>query len=119
MDRITLKSLQFHGKHGYYDRERKQGNQFEVDITAWGDFKQSAGEDNLRLTFNYLKAEEVARKVIEGKSRKLIETLCSHIGDQLFKDFSGLQKLQVSVRKLNPPIKTPAKYAEILMEWNR
>lgn len=119
MDTITLKSLQFHGKHGYYDEERQEGNHFELDVTAEGEFKSAIDEDNLELTFNYEIVKEVAQNVFDGPSEKLIETLCKRIGDGIFDRTDTVKKLTVSLRKMNPPIGVPAKYAEITMRWNR
>lgn len=119
MDTITLKSLQFSGKHGYYDKERQKGNHFELDVIAKGDFKKSIDGDNLDRTFNYEIVKEVAQKVFEGPSEKLIETLCSRIGNEIFERSTITKELTVSLRKLNPPIGVPADYAEITMTWNR
>lgn len=119
MDTITLKALKFHAPHGYYDNERIEGNYFEIDVIAFGDFRKAVSDDNLELTFNYERVEKVTEQVMNGPSEKLIETLCYHIGEKLFKQSSNLRKLNVSVRKMNPPIKTAAEYAEITMKWKR
>lgn len=118
-DRITLKSLKIHGKHGYYPEERENGNHFEIDLTATGNFRGSIKNDNLVETFDYQVADKIVRDVINGPSEKLIETLCVKIGDQLFEKFSSINALTVSLRKMNPPIETPAAYAEITMQWSR
>ena len=119
MDTITLKSLSFHAKHGYYDEEREKGNRFEVDLVAEGHFRMAVGGKQLSATFDYEQAERVVQKIMTGESDYLIETLCSKIGDELFNRFSIVKKLRVSVRKLNPPLKTDARFAEITMEWKR
>lgn len=120
MDRITLKSLSYHAKHGYDKQERQEGNQFEVDVIAYGSFKGAANQDNdLRQTFNYQKAEQIASSVMTGYSRKLIETLCRDIGNKIFDAFPIVTTLTVSVRKLSPPIKTQTAYAEITLTWSR
>lgn len=119
MDKITINSLSFRGLHGYYDRERIDGNEFEIDVTAKGDFKSAIENDDLKQTFNYELVEEVAGEVLSGESEKLIESLCKKIGDRLFELSPQVKKLSVTVRKLNPPIKTPAAFAEITMKWKR
>lgn len=119
MDKITINSLSFRGLHGYYDRERMDGNEFEVDVTAKGNFRPAIENDDLEQTFNYEIVEEVAGNILSGESEKLIESLCKKIGDQLFERSPRIKKLTVTVRKLNPPIKTPAAYAEITMKWKR
>lgn len=119
LDTITLKSLEFSGNHGYYDEERQEGNHFELDVIAKGNFKQSIEGDNLEKTFNYEIVKEVADKVFSGPSEKLIETLCTRIGNEIFERSAITKELIVSLRKLNPPIGVPAEYAEITMRWNR
>lgn len=120
MDRITIKSLKFHAKHGHNKKERIDGNHFEVDVVAFGEFREAAiGDNDLGETFNYQKAEEISCSVMYGKSRKLIETLCADIGDQLFDACPLVQSLSVSVRKLSPPIDTETAYAEITLKWKR
>lgn len=120
MDCITIKSLSYHAKHGYSKQERIEGNRFEVDVVAFGNFRGAAEQDeNLELTFDYTTAEEIVRSVMLGESRKLIETLCREIGDIIFESSPIILSLKVSVRKLSPPIKTKAAYSEITLEWNR
>lgn len=120
LDRITLKSLAYEAKHGYYDDERRGGNRFEIDLTAYGSFRAAATNDhNLEITFDYERAEQIVSEVMHGEPKKLIETLCSEIGSKIFEAFPVVKHLNVSVRKLNPPIKTEASYAEVTLEWKR
>ncbi len=119
LDTITLKGLTFTGKHGYYKEEREQGNRFEVDAVASGNFKESIKQDDLAKTFNYELVEKIAEELFRGKSEKLIEKLCFEIGERIFEESQLVKVLKISVRKLNPPIKTKAEYAEITMEWKR
>jgi len=119
LDTITLKSLEFYGKHGYYDEERREGNHFELDVIAKGNFIAAIEDDDLNQTFNYEIVKEVAQRVFKGPSEKLIESLCSRIGNEIFERSTITKELTISLRKLNPPIGVPAEYAEITMKWNR
>lgn len=119
LDTITLKSLEFYGNHGYYDEERQKGNHFELDVIAKGDFKAAIKDDDLDKTFNYEIVKEMAQRVFNGPSEKLIETLCSRIGNEIFERSTITKELTISLRKLNPPIGVSAEYAEITMTWNR
>lgn len=120
MDIITIKGLEYRGKHGFYSNERKSGNSFELDVIAKGDFKQAIKNNDLKQTFNYELVTDVADNVFNGQSEYLIETLCNKIGDGIFsKTGSFVKILTVKVRKVHPPIKTTAAYAEIEMTWKR
>jgi len=118
-DVITIKSIQFYGKHGHAEIERIEGNQFEVDVTAKGFFKDSIKNEELDKTFDYALAEKTAAEIIYGPSQKLIETLCYQIGEELFKKAETVLELIVTVRKLNPPVDSPTEYAQISMTWKR
>lgn len=118
-DVVTLKSLKIHGLHGYYDHERQHGNHFEVDLIASGRFSSSIEGDDLTQTFDYEAAESIIRAIFAGPSEKLIETLCERTGREIMSAFPHVAELTVALRKCNPPIKNPAKYAEIQMSWKR
>ena len=118
-DVVTLKSLKIHGLHGYYDHERQHGNHFEVDLIASGRFSGAIEGNDLTQTFDYEAAESIIRAIFAGPSEKLIETLCERTGREIMSAFPHVAKLTVALRKCNPPINSPAKYAEIQMSWKR
>lgn len=119
MDILTLKSLQYRAKHGYYEQERAEGNTFEVDLTFNLDLSAAASTDDLDNTIDYQQAEGLVKEIMYGPSVKLIETLTQRIGDKLFDSFSEVQKLEIRVRKLNPPLETKTQYSEVTMTWPR
>ncbi|MGK7370999.1 MAG: dihydroneopterin aldolase [Candidatus Halalkalibacterium sp. M3_1C_030] len=119
MDKLTLKGLRFRAKHGYYEEERREGNDFEVDLIFHADLSEAGRSDNLEKTIDYQKAENIVKGIMLGSSVKLIETLTVRIGDALFEAFEQVNKLEVNVRKLNPPLSTDTQYSEVHMTWRR
>ncbi len=119
MDVLTLSGLKFHARHGYYEHERTEGNEFEVDLTFHADLSKAGATDDLSRTIDYQKAETIVRDVMEGPSVKLIETLATKIGTQLFQQLPEVQQIEVCVRKLNPPLQTETNYAQIVRTWKR
>lgn len=119
MDTLTLKNLRFEAYHGFYEKERRQGNQFEVDLTFTADLRQAGKSDCLEDTIDYQRAAKIVQEVMEGPSRKLIETLARQIGDQLFESFPQAEQLQVAVRKVSPPLNVETAYSETRMSWQR
>ncbi len=117
MDTLTLKSLQLSGHHGVHEEERKKGNRFEVDVIVRGEFRQAGRSDDLTLVPDYELIAEVAEEVVTGPSRQLIETLCLEIGEKILEKIPGIDSLEVAVRKLTPPVKQPAAWAETRMKW--
>lgn len=118
-DRLTIKSILLQGRHGLYEEERIRGNRFELDVHFYGDFKPGGVMDDLSLVPDYASVAGIAGTVLDGPSRNLIESLCSAIGDRLFEEFSSARRMVVTLRKMDPPVTPPAKYAEIEMQWQR
>lgn len=119
MGLITLKSIRFAAKHGVLPKEKRDGNEFEVDIEAELDILEAAQADELSMTFDYNRAYAVAREVMEGPSADLIETLAVRIGDRIWRDCTSLDSLTVAVRKRNPPIDGDAAWSEARQVWRR
>lgn len=90
-----------------------------MDVIATGNFGNAGKNDTLELAFDYRQAEKMVREIMAGPSKKLIETLCLEIGDSIFNTHLNIEKLQVAVRKLNPPLPSETEYAEVLMTWKR
>ncbi|NGP88992.1 dihydroneopterin aldolase [Fodinibius halophilus] len=119
METLTLKALSYRGFHGYYQEERDEGNDFEVDLTFKAPLRRAGESDELADTIDYQKAEEIVSSVMHGPSVKLIETLAKSIGDNLFESLPQVHELTVAVRKLAPPLDTETAHSEISMTWQR
>lgn len=119
MEILTLKNLSFRAFHGYYEEERRDGNDFEVDLVFTADLRKAGDSDDLNDTVDYQEVLETVESVMKGPSVKLIETLAKHIGDQLFENFPDVGKLKVVIRKLRPQLEIETAYSEICMTWQR
>ena len=119
MDTLILKGLRYHALHGVYEREKIEGNDFEVDLQFELDLDQASKTDDLHHTVDYVKAEELVEKVMMGTSLNLIETLAHHIGELLFQEFQQVYKLSVTVRKIQPSMNAISDYSQVSKKWQR
>lgn len=119
MDTLTLSGLQYHARHGVYEKERTEGNDFEVDLVFQAYLRNAGLDDSLSETIDYEQAEKIVRRVMEGPSVHLIETLVAKIGGELFNRFKQVKNLEVRVRKLSPPLGTPSEYSQVASTWTR
>ena len=79
-DRIELRGLTVRGHHGVFDHERRDGQDFVVDITVWIDLAAAAASDQLSDTYDYGVLAQRAADIVGGEPRNLIET----VGAQTF-----------------------------------
>jgi len=98
MDQIFIKDLVFMGRHGVGARERKEAQRFGVDLMI--EQEPMDWKDDIRNTYNYVKAREISRQYIEEKTFKLIETIAEGIAQEILIHRLAT-KVSVTVRKLD------------------
>lgn len=102
-DRITLTGLKVRGNHGCYEHEKRDGQDFLVDITVWIELAGAAADDDLEQTLNYGELAERAAAVVAGPSRDLVETVAAEIADDIMTD-ARAHAAEVTVHKPGAPI---------------
>lgn len=103
-DRIELKGLKARGHHGVFDFEKREGQDFIVDITCWLDLRPAAKSDDLNETINYAELATIAHEVITGPPFDLIEKVAAEIADKVMAAYSQLFAVEVTVHKPSAPI---------------
>lgn len=102
-DRIELRGLTVRGNHGVFDHERRDGQDFVIDITVWIDLATAAASDNLADTFDYGVLAQRAADIVAGPARDLIETVSAQIADEVMADHR-VHAVEVTVHKPQAPI---------------
>lgn len=103
-DRIELRGLKVHGNHGVFAHERREGQDFVVDITVWIDLVEAAATDNLAHTYDYGVLAQLAAGILAGPPRNLIETVGGEIADRVMDD-ERVHAVEVVVHKPQAPIR--------------
>jgi dihydroneopterin aldolase len=115
-DRIELRGLKVQGRHGVFDHERANGQEFVVDITVWIDLADAAASDDVADTYDYGALAELAAGVVAGPPRNLIETVGGEIADQVMDD-GRVHAVEVVVHKPQAPI--PQRFADVAVVVRR
>src|SRR3954452_25527749 len=80
-DRIELLGLRARGFHGVLEHERRDGQDFFVDVGLDVDSAAAAARDDLAKTVDYGSLAESIAAVVSGDPVDLIETLAHRIAD--------------------------------------
>ena len=112
--KVALEGLEFHAFHGVYPHERESGNWFEVDISVETDFAGASLQDDLAKTINYETLFLLVKKEMETPS-KLLETVAINIVEDVLRELSAAQSVQIKISKINPPIGGKCKKASVSM----
>ena len=102
MGTIELHGMRFFAHHGYYETERRMGQEFVVDILARLSFGEAEDTSILNHTVNYEKIYQKVKQVMSHPHR-LLESLLNQMGRELLEDFDEFQSVEVAISK-NPQL---------------
>lgn len=103
MGKIHLEQMEFYAFHGHYKEEQIVGNKFLLDVIIDTDMTTPSATDELADAVNYQAVYKIIKREMGVKS-KLLENIAKRILDALYEELSGIQKVSVTIRKLNPPV---------------
>ncbi len=105
-DRIVVTGIRGHGRHGVFDHERRDGQEFAVDVELEVGTTAAARSDDLADTVDYGQVAIAVHALIVGEPVDLVETLAERIADACLA-FGGVHAVTVTVHKPSAPIPVP------------
>ena len=115
-DRIRLSGLKARGHHGVYDFERRDGQDFVVDVDLELDLARAAATDDVADTVHYGELAGGLVEVISGEPVNLIETLADRLATVCLAD-ARVAAATVTVHKPQAPI--PHEFADVAVVVRR
>ncbi len=102
--KISLRDIRVYAHHGCTVEEQKIGSEYLVDVEIKADLSEAMKQDDLSKTVDYSMIHDV---VIEemGISSRLLERVAARIGSQIMNGSDLILEANITVRKLNPPVK--------------
>ena len=105
-DQIVITGIRGRGNHGVFDHERRDGQEFAVDLTLYLAPSNAAHSDELTDTVDYGAVSQVVFDRIVGEPVSLIETLAELIASDVL-TIPGIEEVEVTVHKPQAPIPVP------------
>ena len=118
-DKITVTGIKAHGKHGVFEYEKIDGQDFVVDATLKVNLKEAAYSDDLDKSVNYDEVSVLIHETIQGPSVNLIETLAERIGDVILNKFKTVEEVEVTVHKPGAPVSVPFGDVAVTLKFER
>ena len=115
-DRITLTGLRVRGRHGVYEHEKRDGQDFLVDVVVWADLDRAAYSDDLAATVDYGGLAMLVAEIVAGPPHDLIEAVAAEIADRIMADHP-VHAAEVTVHKPDAPI--PLTFADVAVTIRR
>jgi len=117
-DKISIVGISGFGYHGVLESERKNGQEFFVDVVLYCDLSEAGKNDDLSKTFNYADVAALVHKRIIGEPVNLLERLAELIAEEILKIFA-IDEIEVTVHKPQAPIPLPFTDVSVSIKRNR
>lgn len=101
-DKLKLTGIRGFGYHGVFESERKNGQEFLVDVEIESNFKNI--DDDLAKTIDYSKLVDLVSAEITSNPVNLIETLAERIAEKIMDFDKKIKVLTVTVHKPAAPV---------------
>ena len=105
-DRIALTGLRVRGHHGVLPHERRDGQDFVVDVVLHLDLRAAAVSDDVADTVHYGELAERLAAVVAGDPVDLLETLAERLAAVCLQD-RRVEVVEVTVHKPSAPVAVP------------
>jgi dihydroneopterin aldolase len=103
-DKISIKGIKGYGYHGVFDFEKRDGQDFFVDLEIDIDLSAASNSDLLSDSVDYSLLTAIAKEAVEKLQFDLIERLGGFIGDTIKENFPAVEKIAVTVHKPSAPV---------------
>ena len=115
-DRLCVTGITVRGHHGVFDFERREGQDFVIDLALGMDTSPAAGSDDLRDTVDYGTLVDEVASAVANDPVDLIETLAQRVADVCLLR-PQVTWVEVTVHKPNAPIQTT--FSDVALTINR
>ena len=102
-DRLAVRGIAVHGHHGVFDFERRDGQEFVIDVVLGVDTRDAARSDDLQDTVDYGSLVDQVRSAVANDPVDLIETLAERIAEVCLSN-EQVADVEVTVHKPHAPI---------------
>jgi dihydroneopterin aldolase len=118
-DRIILKDLQVFAHHGVLPEEKRLGQRFAVDVTAYLDLRPAGASDDYTKTVCYDALTQAVTETLTQRRFRLIEAAAEAVAATVLERFPAIDRVAVEVRKPSAPIDAVFAYVAVAIERTR
>jgi dihydroneopterin aldolase len=99
---VTVKNVEFQGRHGASADERRSTRRFQVDVELTWDMSRAIDSDRLSDTINYYDVCSIIVEIGSSDPHRLLESLAGVMVRKL-RERWPFAAVSLELRKLHPP----------------
>jgi dihydroneopterin aldolase len=101
---LEIRGVRVMGTHGVLEKEKRHPQPFEFDLDVAFDMASAGASDSLDDTVDYAALIDAAAAVIAGPWCALLERLATLMGRAVLSVDKRVRSVEVTIRKLEPPV---------------
>lgn len=113
MDKIMIKGLRLFAYHGVFEKEKREGQTFVLDLTLEADLSKACASDALADTVSYADVIETVKRAFCATSYDLIECAAQTVADAVLAEYEKVIRVTVRVMKPDAPLDAELAYAAV------
>jgi 7,8-dihydroneopterin aldolase/epimerase/oxygenase len=118
-DRIELRGLEIHARHGVYAHEQADGQRFVVDLVLSMDLSHAGASDDLTDTLDYGAMATAVADVVSSERWDLIERVATRVSEVVLGLDGRISSVAVTVHKPDAPIPLAFEDVAVTVERTR
>jgi len=116
--KIIVRDIRVFAHHGVLPREKREGQEFLIDIEIELDAGAEPEDDDLSSTIDYAVVVDEVASLATSERYDLIETLASRIVDYLL-SLGGVAQARVTVKKPQAPLAVEVTWVGVTVTGER
>ena len=118
MGKVQVDNIRIYAHHGSLKEETAIGSEYRVDISVDANLSKATESDSLADTVDYVHINHIVKEEMTVPS-KLLEHVGKRIIKRIFNEIAIVDKAEVSVSKINPPIGGDVEKVTVVLQEKR
>ena len=119
MDKIIIKDLKIFAYHGVNPEEKRDGQNFFMDITVFLDLGVPCKTDNVDDTVSYSKIIKTVTACFTKESFDLLERAADEVCTVLLKQYKKIEEVEITLKKPEAPISADFAFVAVALTRKR
>ena len=119
MDKIIVKDLKIYAYHGVNPEEKRDGQNFIIDLTLHLDLSVPCQTDNVDDTVSYAKVIKTVAACFTKEKYDLLERAADEVCRELIGKYKKIKEVEITLKKPEAPIKADFAYVAVALSRKR
>ena len=115
IDKVSITGIEAFGFHGVFEHEKKEGQEFIVDVEFEYDTSKAIQTDFIEDAIDYGAIALLIKSIVEGEPKNLIEKVADEIAQQILNNFK-VNSVKVTLHKPQAPLDMEFKDVSVSVE---